>query len=751
MPTDPMSPPESSEVEPSDEMTAADASEDQIEGEVETAKIPLAFEIPEGELKLPPEETIELFASMSDSDLTRFKSQRDEIDDRNLVADAMHQAMQNRAIESMERSKGMNMPDDTRANVGSPMFHRQVNQLSSQLCTVLYRGSPFRYSPRTTEHLAFSGMDSESLSAQANGLAKWNLQKIDWNRKTPEFGTSIFKYGTAFIGCSWVSKVRRTMDKKPVVRIEPSDGQPVAKIIGETFEIGQAKDEYVDFFLIHADTLWADRNISTIQQQNCVLIGRLRNRSEIYAEVLAGNFNKDAYEKITAQHAAGGTYLEAMTDKTENKDQSRTFDTEDLFIQWDIFRRCPISEDGAKWDDKNPQLLWWGTFIGNSPSEGICVRLERNPDPDDEIPVQEVNVYPSDDGDLYHTAPADIIRSLYSTDCTLLNMALDNGGLINNPPLLVAEGRNKIKDFAYRQGAKWVVDDVQTSVREFTVAQTGLATWQLRQMISEESMLALATDKPMMGMAHGGRTSASEANAISRNSVQPHMVQIRYILYQFLPWMGRKMMRYWQIFGSPDQVLKITEMSKIYEIRPSQLFGEFDVEIEIVDEYIDDTVRQSRVMQIVSLLAGSPWLQRSNTHSVDAAELLYQVFEDFRFSPSRIVRQVGNADTIKVARLENQLLMSGKWDAPQQGEDHEVHNREHQMERVRYVGLEEKYPAVALLDQHMRMHSQMLGSEQQAAQAMQMTANRTPGQIEGNPLAAMQGAMAGGGVNQVTM
>jgi hypothetical protein len=722
--------------------------EDSEEGMDDT---PVAVPIEKPKFELPPKETQEKFKTKSNEDLTRFQSKRDEIDDRNEVADYMYKAAQNRTLESEEREKGLDRSDDTRANTGSVLFHRQVNQLASQLSTVMYRGQLFKYVPRTTETVIGSGEDSIDLSAQANGIAKWNLERINFQKKIPEFATSLFKYSDVFIGCSWVEHLRRKMAKKPTIQMREQNGEMVPYVIGDTIEISKAREAFCDFFILHADQVWVDRTIADIQGQNCVIIGRLRNRSEIYGDVLAGFFDKDQYKEIKDVHKYDGTYMD-RSQKVENQNLTAYYDAEDVFIQWDIFRRSPIDEDKKKWDPETPTTLWWGTVIGNDISSGVLVRLERNPDPDDEIPIQDVHVYPDDSGDIYHTSVADIVRSLYSTDCTLMNMVLDNGAMLNDPPLLVNDALHHIRDFSFRRSAKWPVDDVERAVKEFRITPTTMNTVQLREMVTNDAMTALATDKPMMGMAHGSRTSASEANAITQNSIQPHMVQIRYILYQLLPWMGRKMMSYWQIYGDPNTVLKITEINKVYEVSPKNLFGEFDVVIEIVDDYIDDTVRQGRIMQFLQILSGSPWLQQSSRHRVDQAELLYQAFEDFRFVPNRIIQKTGSKDAEKVASMENYVMIyGGKYDAPQMGEDHEIHLRVHRIMRARWDGIETQPEAkfVPLLDQHILMHEQIQGQEQQAAQQKQISQNSTPGQFVGNETAGQQGAAVQGAVNEV--
>ena len=85
------------------------------------------------------------------------------------------------------------------------------------------------------------------------------------------------------------------------------------------------------------------------------------------------------------------------------------------------------------------------------------MRFERNPDPDDEIPLQVINVMPDCPNELYHTTTGEIIRSDYSVACTLKNMFIDNTAYRTDPPQVVVDGAHRVGDFSIESASPFHV------------------------------------------------------------------------------------------------------------------------------------------------------------------------------------------------------------------------------------------------------------------------------------------------------
>jgi hypothetical protein len=91
----------------------------------------------------------------------------------------------------------------------------------------------------------------------------------------------------------------------------------------------------------------------------------------------------------------------------------------------------------------------------------------------------------------------------------------------------------------------------------------------------------------MAGVAMGQRTSSNEAQIAKTAASRPHMKNARYILHTWLSSYARKMIRYWEVFSTDEQIAKITDRDRIVAVQPAGLMGDFDVEVTIVDDYVN--------------------------------------------------------------------------------------------------------------------------------------------------------------------
>lgn len=107
----------------------------------------------------------------------------------------------------------------------------------------------------------------------------------------------------------------------------------------------------------------------------------------------------------------------------------------------------------------------------------------------------------------------------------------------------------------------------------------------------------------------------------------------------------------------------------------------------------------------------------------------------------------GNQDAIQLAQHENRAMLDGGTVvAPQQGEAHDVHLRQHEGERIKWSGAEESNPNIAILIRHIeqtkylkQVEGQMKSMASQMPNAM--TGNQTVGEAQGNAMAGAMGAM----------
>lgn len=103
------------------------------------------------------EETVEKLLDFVNGRYQTYKSDREQFEDIVELCDYMHKCAQNRTINSSEKEKGANLPDDERANVGSTMFHRISNQnAATGMAIQTSKDMPFKYSPVYNEAIRSS-------------------------------------------------------------------------------------------------------------------------------------------------------------------------------------------------------------------------------------------------------------------------------------------------------------------------------------------------------------------------------------------------------------------------------------------------------------------------------------------------------------------------------------------------------------------------------------------------------------------
>ena len=681
-----------------------------------------------------PEETLKKFVDESQEDYERFRSDRKDIDDACEVADGMYKCMQNRTLAASEISKGTAIENDTRANVGSTIFYRQVNQMASILAGMMIGAQrPFSFEPIQVEGLWGSVEDGNEMAAQYNALALWTMKKDDFKAKLIDLSHQIFKYTN--------QPVQIVQRKREVRRmIKQQDGTKEWRDI--------TVDNYPSLVILPWSMVYADRYANgNLPDHNCVILLSLRTKTELWSSVKTANFELEAiedvfndFDKYCWDQSEGADFKEKQ-DENQNRDYSPG--KSNLVLQWDVYRRCPVGED-MLWDDTQPDDLFLGTIIGNTIRDGKVVRFRRDIDPDGEIPLLMLHAVPDDCDALYHTMMSELVRSAYSTVCTLLDLAIDNMARANEPPLKHIPGAHMVKDFRQRRGAQWAVNNMG-AIEEFVTRDNTQSTVQLLKYVTEEEIMrAFATDINLMGMSHGARTSASEAIKIERHSMETRLVQSRYVIGQLIPWYARKMKSFWDAYADEGQVISITDEEQHVSVHPQNLYGEFDVVIDVADEYEQDVLQVQKLQSAITMISQSPQLMQSATHRVDAGALVRSIFERWGIKDTaKIVLPRGGYDAAKVARMENDLMMQDqKSVSPSPEEDHPSHMAEHRGERIRFQGVEAEYPQLALLDQHIAETEYLISQQEQNARTpMTGNDNQTEGEAVGNEMA---GALAGG-------
>jgi hypothetical protein len=415
---------------------------------------------------------------------------------------------------------------------------------------------------------------------------------------------------------------------------------------------------------------------------------------------------------------------------------------------FDVLIVAPI-DDAGKWDDKaNAWKKYWCTFAGKLDGSAVCLRIQRNPDPDDDWPIVDWHALMGDGDSAYHVAPIELIRSSYHELTTAKNQMCDNRTLQNRKPLKVIRGECYNDDLTFGKDKIFYVER-QESIGEFQIADITNTIMGNVNYLESDAVRCLAIDAPIEGVAMGQRTSASEAVNVFQQAKMPHMISADYQLTQFFRPYGKKSMRLWQLYAPDEQVVEITTEKKHAQIVPAKLFGDYEVSVDIVDDVASDQIRLQSLNTGLQYILPNPMFQKS----IDPDKFLKAWSELNKWrNPDWIVRR-DDFDAAHVARLENQVMVfseNPQYDEPKQEENHPVHLKEHRAVAIQFDNLPPeqiaKYPGLAFLKQHIATHEFMQTNSQGGGMVPleAQTGNTTPGMIQGNGLAGDMGASMGG-------
>jgi hypothetical protein len=268
----------------------------------------------------------------------------------------------------------------------------------------------------------------------------------------------------------------------------------------------------------------------------------------------------------------------------------------------------------------------------------------------------------------------------------------------------------------------WQVYD-QSAIKQFEVRDNTQATISLLEYIQQDSRVGLGTDKNQLGESYGGRTTLGEASYINAASATPSLVWIGYVIEQKVGFYARKCMSLWKAFGTPEIIEQITDYPLVPDVYPSDIKGEFDIEINIVGEYKDDVTSSGIIRDLIRMVAQAPQLLQSETHQVDIGEMMRDVFAKSGLNGDKYIITPQNGDAGRVADGENIAIMQNGVDAVVNPDDNDIiHLRKHNAERLRYSGIEDQFPNIQKLDVHIQQHNRNMTGKSQAGQQAQQAA-----------------------------
>jgi len=709
---------------------------------------------------LQNEETMTKFLADSGRDFERYKTDRDSIgfDDKMLVNDGMYRCFKNTTLKDAEQAASRKAPD-TRASVGSVRFFRMVNQKASLGYAVSSSVDvPFKYGTTKNPEVWGSADEASSQASIHNVLAKYAWKNGNCKQKMYEFWFQAHKY------CNIPIQIVMNKDVRKIALKDQKSG----KVTFKEKEV----NVFPTFNILHWSMLYADMYAKNIKDQNCVVVLSIVPWMEIQKGLKAKWYDKDQVQKIRESlrtyrwdGAEGATIRQDMVENSGST--GYTVGESELYLKWDIYRWVPIK--GEKYDDEADYELFWCTAIGNTLSKSIPIRMETDFDPDGEIPIRMIKVIPDDTDMLYSMSWGEAVRSMYSIECTLWGQTIDNIAGVNNPPIVYDSSQFKSMPdggFKYSIGQKWDVDDIDRSIKEFAPRDTTSQTSQLIRIIQGEEGISGSINANMMGESNGGRTPASESMAINRFSQQPNLGETSYVLHQLIGFIAAKYKSYAQAYMHPKMIKMIADEELDHPVYAEEagyrIYGDFDVEIDVVDEFVEDFVQAGQELQLLQTVSANPALIEGKKHKIDVGVWIEGIFRRLKVTNAdRIVIPQGGIDARLRQRDEIRVMKeTGQYIEPQEGEDQEAHIAELNLEIMRWTPVLDAVidPAdgelkaqqgqandliTMLLKPHLDAHRQFMESQGAAQQQQQQNpeAQQTPGQMAGNEIAGTLGGL----------
>ena len=525
---------------------------------------------------------------------------------------------------------------------------------------------------------------------------------------------SVPKNGLAFLMINWDQKTEEKTFNIPSVVNEETG--VIEDTQSTTIEL--MTKNHADLKLIPPMATRFDPTIDTVEGQECFTVCELIGLNEIVNYVKLGYWDEEQFKQLVGVHRwdgfSGNLGLDEERDNMGIDDSTNSMTGK--FLHWRSWVNLPLDENGKIDEETTVPERYVVDFIGNAIDNSICMRIEKNDDPDNEIPVQVIHDYPDERGKFFHISKGHVLKNNYAVETTTVNQMIDNVSLALNPATIERKNSVVKRPSSLGRSARYIVrNDVNADIREFQIADRTQTSQMLLNYIREDSKMAIHTDPAQMGEGLGARATATEASGVMKLSAAPSVMNAKYITKQTFSWIGKKMQSYWKAYSRPQQIIQITDSNNnIYDLMPSMIYANFDTKVDVVDKIVDDIIEENKISQDLKLVAENQMIGSMT----DIRALLDEYF--IRRYKKTFTANDNDYDAKDAAYREVNQLLNGQTVTAEQGQNHRVHLEVKRAERLRYRGLEDEMPQLQLLDNNIEQHAQMAGGgqpmQQQAAQ-----------------------------------
>jgi len=636
-----------------------------------------------------------------------------------------------------------NKPDSSldskhRANEATGVFHISVNQLQSMAFktftdnaenyTYGFRGAIDDEVSNTIRAKNAEIMTLLFRKAQANTRFKRNLKKALHE---------CYKNGTCFVGIPWEKKV---VDL--VYRDKASGDRKTKQFV---------KDYLPGFEFIPIDKVWLDENIEDMDLQPGVFIDSpitwdtlLRDSERKNVKLFEDDPGQEGLKNKFAAYIERAASSDLNT-PAQNRYSNASKDYQDRagerYKHFYVWVNLPINKDKQSWDEDGPEMRCRVRILG-SPDNCEIIEIRENVFPLG-IPILVAH-QTEDDVGMYHISLGEKIETYYDQICVSINQLIDNRSKNLRRPIV--RDPLRVDTAKYDFGHSNVIDcegDVRSALMELQIADMTGTIMASIQYFEQKIREIMNTTDAVMGVAMGGRTSASEFMSAKASATTPIYSDMASIEDALVGEYMRRFAQYVHTFMTLDDI--VDQVGLVGAEFQFDLADIYTVELKGVSEAMDKATNIQNLLQLLGL-----------TQDAGArAKLMMRLAQAMGVeNPAEFVPVPAKDQAVKAALWENnEMLQYGQWDEPETGEMHDVHLPIHS--QALWQAQREKNENANLMVQHISRTQQLLRMEQSQAggssgpfpngqSAAPMASAPLPGDMQGEMIAGEMGSQNAG-------
>lgn len=701
------------------------------------------------------EETVKKVLSWVKSFKAKFESQgqRSAFDTELDIADEMFRAAANRTTLNSDQSQNV---VSTSSKIKSATFYADLRAITASEQTVILGNEeqlPVTYEPIPGSK-DYQEDEGRRVSEYRNMILSYVMETGKMRSVFSDELWALNKYANIPVEMTW-----EYCKEKRKVR------QPVKFEVDEEGKRTPTKFKFVDKEFIVADwpkliihdnkDVWVDAMVEDMQKQSCIIVRTQKTYNDLVGQQRNGGIMNVDKLKLEHRYQGESQINKTKEDRQDNAGESPDADTPtNLFDTYYGWIQVPINDETGAWEPNKEISHWYEyAFVGPESGDQVCIKLKKLPYSCGKIPFDFHHSHKDDKG-VYHMGYSSLVKSNIAQEMTTFDQAFDNVKMRTRKPWICERGSLSIRDKTFAVGGNqifWKTPGAQDPHEIDTQDTTSICIPMLDQL-KEKRREIMGTNKPLLGEALGGRTSASEALGVFEQALKPALEDAKYKANQILVFAAYWVKEMWDQFSDPERSLFVTFEGEQREIKPENVWGDLNIRVTAIANFQDGIIRRKEedqfMNQTLPVFLAQGVIDQSGLRVLGEQILTNRGFHNV----DGILSNTGDADARRIARMENTAILIGNvYDLPKPEENHKVHLEVHKPTLASIVLLpKEQQPlpaSMSMFKLHIQQHEQMIAQKAQAAmqgaqqpQGMQEAPPRTPGEVVGDMMGATEGA-----------